>query len=114
MSRIVRKLTSLLSNDSHIITVPVMINFCLGRVYTHTMLYGLNLRRRFQTGSSGDVHTSGDITNISTGPPIDLSGIRESIFVLHMIHEVEFAAEVQRSVQVEDGTAPSPLKNAAR
>jgi hypothetical protein len=58
--------------------VCVAVNFFLGRLYTHTMLYSLSIRRkvRRQGGSSGGMHTSGDVGEA----PIDLSGIRACCF----------------------------------
>jgi hypothetical protein len=65
------------ATDDDMFTVPVAFNFMLGRVYAHTMLYGLNLRRSAREGSSSDgLHTSGDMN--ATNPAISLSGIRTS------------------------------------
>jgi hypothetical protein len=60
------------------------MNFCLGRVYTHTMLYSLHARRL--TGSVGDASPSATDYDLSADrgtpaaggtPAHDLSAIRE-------------------------------------
>jgi hypothetical protein len=55
-------------------TVPVAFNFFLGRVYSHTMLYNLSIRRTVRGTKGSGVH--GSHGDFSEGA-ISLSGIRQ-------------------------------------
>ena len=85
------------------VEVAVGFAFTMGRVYSLTMLYNLNTRKRGRhTGHSGGTQTTSDARH----PPISLSGIRASQFPFGtrdcLLTSAHICLEVSRSVHVNE------------